>query len=85
MVHHDLEIETANRYLESGLPVLKVKPTWETVDELRNEVHGDETINITQRTCGPCREWIGNIEKKTEGCHHAQGRERDKARPDHPG
>ena len=44
--------------------MIKVKPTWETVDELRNEVHGDETINITQRTCQPCREWIGNIEKK---------------------
>ena len=64
VVHHDLEMETENRYLKSGIPVIKVKPTWETVDELRNEVHGDETINITQRTCRPCREWIGNIEKK---------------------
>ena len=64
VVYHDLEAETASRYRESGVPVIKVKPTWETVDEMRKKTLADDTLNISQQKCRPCREWTEYIEKK---------------------
>ena len=52
VVHHDLETETENKYREPGIPVIKVRVTWETVDELRKEASGEDTLNISQKMCG---------------------------------
>ena len=35
VVHHDIEEGTEKRYRDAGIPVVRVRPTWERVDELR--------------------------------------------------
>ena len=71
MVHHDIEEETEKRYREAGIPVVRVRPTWESVDELREEIKVSEILNLSNRTCRQCREnqreqdeWHQGIEQK---------------------
>ena len=71
VVHHDIEEETEKRYREAGIPVVRVRPTWESVDELREEIKVSEILNLSNRTCRQCREnqreqdeWHQGIEQK---------------------
>ncbi len=68
IVHHDVEEFTKERYIESGTPVLKVRPSWESVDGLREQTVADETLNVVDNVCRNCketerrhREWLEGI------------------------
>ncbi len=56
VVHHDLESGTEERYRASGIPVIKVKPSWETVETLREKINSPETLNVRNPTCRRCRD-----------------------------
>ena len=56
VVHHDLESGTEEMYRASEIPVIKVKPSWETVDTLREEINSSETLNVSNPTCRRCRD-----------------------------
>ncbi len=69
VVHHDLESGTEERYRASEIPVIKVKPSWETVDRLREEINSPETLNLRNPICRRCRdaerrhrEWLKGTE-----------------------
>ena len=71
VVHHDVEEFTKEKYLESGTPVLKVRPSWESVDRLREQAVADETLNVDDTVCRNCKEtnrrhkeWIEGIKGK---------------------
>ena len=71
VVHHDIEEATEKRYRDSGLPAVRVRPTWENVDELRQEIQVSEILNLSNRMCRQCREnqreqdeWYQGIEQK---------------------
>ena len=71
VVHHDIEEGTEQRYRDAGIPVVRVRPTWESVDELRQELEVSEILNIPDPTCRQCKEsqrkqdeWRGGIEQK---------------------
>ena len=71
VVHHDIEEGTEKRYREAGIPAARVRPTWESVDELRHEIQVSEILNIPNRICRQCKEsqrkqdeWHGGIEQK---------------------
>ncbi len=55
VVHHDLEQSTEEKYIASEIPVVKVRPTWDTVEKLRNGVHAEESLNVKVPTCRTCR------------------------------
>ena len=55
VVTHDLEADTRIRYLESGLPVFLIQPTWDSLDALRNAVIADTTLNIDVTPCRSCQ------------------------------
>ena len=55
VVTHDLEQETHEAYIQSGVPVLKVRPTWDTVAELESGVITDDTLNVPPIQCAACR------------------------------
>ena len=74
VVHHDLEEDTENRYRDSGIPVARVRPNWETVDDLRHEIRVKEMLNVANPTCRQCKEdqrrldeWKGDFERKAKG------------------
>ena len=67
VVHHDLEDGTEKRYKDSGIPVVRVRPTWETVDELRQEIQVKEILNIPTPVCWQCRENQRNREERSHG------------------
>ena len=56
VVHHDLEDDTHKLYTASGIPIIKVRPSWETVDTLRDALHSPEYMNVRHSTCGQCRQ-----------------------------
>lgn len=56
VVSHDLEVDTHLKYQDAGTPVIKVKPTWETLDELRPSCIGYDTLNIDKKRCPECEE-----------------------------
>ena len=71
VVHHDVEESTEERYRGSGTAVIKIRPAWETVDNLREQVFADEILNVDDTVCRGCketdrrhREWLGGIEGK---------------------
>ena len=71
VVHHDIEEGTEKRYRDSGIPVVRVRPTWESVDELRQDIQVSEILNLSNRMCRQCREdqrkqeeWCRGIEQK---------------------
>ena len=51
VVHHDIDESTAERYMESGTPVAKIRPAWETVDRLRKQLVSDEILNVEDNVC----------------------------------
>ena len=56
VVTHDLEPEAHEAYMQSGVPVLKVRPTWDTVTELQSRVITNDTLNVPPIQCAACRE-----------------------------
>lgn len=56
VVTHDLEPETRDSYEKSKIPMLKVRPTWDTLAELRTAVIADDTLNIPQVRCAACKD-----------------------------
>lgn len=63
VVTHDLESDTKQRYEEANYPVVMVKPSWETLPDLRRAAIGSRILNIKgdkHRYCNDCR----NIQKK---------------------
>ena len=55
VVTHDLEPESRESYEESGVPVLKVRPTWDTLVQLAAAVNTDDTLNIPRIVCATCK------------------------------
>ena len=71
VVHHDIEEGTEQRYRNAGIPVVRVRPTWQNVDELRQEIQVREILNLPNRICRRCKEsqrkqdeWYQGIEQK---------------------
>ena len=69
VVHHDLDSQTENRYSASAIPIVKVRPSWETVAGLRHAIHSHESLNVKMTTCRRCRhqdslhqQWLATIE-----------------------
>ena len=62
VVHHDLEQRTEEKYIASEIPVVKVRPTWDTVEKLRNGVHAEESLNVKIPTCRTCRKWVATTQ-----------------------
>ena len=56
VVHHDIAEGTEKRYRDAGIPVVRVRPTWESVDELREAIKVSEILNLSNRTCRQCKE-----------------------------
>ena len=52
VVTHDLEPEAHEAYTESAVPVLKVRPTWDTLTQLESGVITDETLNVPNSDSG---------------------------------
>ncbi len=78
VVHHDVEESTEERYRESGTPVIKIRPAWETVDNLREQIFSNEILNVDDIACRGCketdrrrREWLGGIEGKLKNAIQA--------------
>ena len=55
VVTHDLEPEAHEAYTESAVPVLKVRPTWDTLTQLESGVITDETLNVPSVRCAQCK------------------------------
>ena len=55
VVTHDLEPEAHEAYKESGIPVLKVRPTWDTVAQLESEIITSDTLNVPPVRCSECK------------------------------
>ena len=55
VVTHDLEPEAHEAYKESGIPVLKVRPTWDTLSQLESEVVTADTLNVPPVRCSECK------------------------------
>ncbi len=71
VVHHDIEEGTEKRYRDAEIPVARVRPTWESVDEPRNEIEVSKVLNLPNQMCRQCKEsqrkqdeWRGGIEQK---------------------
>ena len=64
VVTHDVEEATEEKYRDCGIPVVKIRPTWETVDALLQEALGEETLNIQNGMCQPCGNWTKDIKRK---------------------
>ena len=56
VVTHDLEPEALDHYKESDIPVLKLRPTWDTLPRLESEVIADDTLNVPPVRCAPCKD-----------------------------
>ena len=56
VVTHDLDGETRLRYQESGLPVVRVSPTWATVADFYDGAVGDKVMNVANKylRCSNC-------------------------------
>ena len=51
VVHHDLEEPTLQKYKQSGIPVIRAIPTWETVTDFLKKTEGHDPINIPATRC----------------------------------
>ena len=55
VVTHDLESEALEAYRESGISLLKVRPTWDTLFRLESGVITDDTVNVPPVRCSECK------------------------------
>ena len=67
VVTHDLEPETRESYQQAGIPVLKVRPVWDTVLELGSRIITDDTLNVPPVLCATCRDAAERQRKQREG------------------
>lgn len=58
VVTHDVDETTVARYANADLPVFTVRPTWDTVSTLRNELTAAEAFVPRSERCPTCREAI---------------------------
>ena len=56
VVTHDLEPETHENYKRAGVPVLKVRPNWETAVELGSKIITNDTLNVPPILCAGCKD-----------------------------
>ena len=56
VVTHDIEDSTLERYASFSIPIFKVAPTWENVEDLSQAISCAEAINVPSDRCGLCRE-----------------------------
>jgi hypothetical protein len=63
VVTHDLEPDTRMRYLESGIPVFQIQPTWDSLNALTNSVIADATLNVDVTPCPSCQ---NELERKRQ-------------------
>ena len=56
VVTHDVEPGTRQRYAESKIPVFLIRPTWDSLDELKLSVIADSTLNLQAKPCSACIE-----------------------------
>ena len=54
VVTHDVEPGTRQRYAESKIPVFLIRPTWDSLDELKLSVIADSTLNLQAKPCSAC-------------------------------
>ena len=73
VVTHDLEPEAHEVYRESGIPVLKVHPSWDKLYQLESEVATADTVNVPPVRCSECK----NAEQR-----HRREQERIRRRAD---
>ncbi len=55
VVTHNLEPDTRQKYEDSDVPVVKVRPTWEDVATLTEAATGCEALNVQTTLCKDCR------------------------------
>ena len=62
--------------------MIRIRPTWNTVENLTEHAHGDDTLNIERTTCLRCTEEIKNerqrLEREAEAEKQRLEREREK-------
>ncbi len=66
VVTHDLEPDTESRYKKSGLPVLVVRPDWDTVVSLLTSLNTDSSLNID---CVKCRHAKARRQQELSDAH----------------
>ena len=66
VVTHDLELEAHESYTESGIYVLKVHPTGDTLADLESSVITDDTLNVPPVLCAPCKDEAEHQRKQRE-------------------
>ncbi len=64
VVTHDLEPEVHESYTESGIHVLKLHPSWDTLTDLESKVITDDTLNVPPVLCVPCKDAAERQRKK---------------------
>lgn len=55
VVTHDLEPYTLARYQAAKIPVIKINPAWDRLEELRTTVVGYDTVNVPAAECEDCK------------------------------
>ncbi len=55
VVTHDLEPQTREKYQDAGIRVIKVKPVWDALEQLRQAAIGYDTLNIIRTRCPDCQ------------------------------
>lgn len=65
VVSHDLDDETTVRYAKDKVPVFILRPTWETVGQLRHELVADEALFVQSNKCPTCRVQL-EVERRHE-------------------
>ena len=54
VVTHDLEATTLARYEAANIPVIKIRPCWDSLETLRDAAVGYDTVNIPTPECENC-------------------------------
>ena len=75
VVTHDLEPETRESYEAAEVPVLKIRPAWDTVVDLGSGIITGDTLNVPPVLCAACRDAAERQRKQREGAKkHADSR-----------
>ena len=75
VVTHDLEPETSESYKRAGIPVLKVRPGWDTVLDMGYGIITDDTLNVPAVLCAPCKDAAEHqCRLREEALKHAETR-----------
>ena len=54
VVTHEMEGSAVSAYQSDNIPVMIIRPTWETVEDLYRRVRADDVLNI-EPFCKPCK------------------------------